>query len=79
MQNASRLLQTEALHSKYQKQKFVLHCKHFCHNIIFLDIRSYSTPKALPSWAPVYISVIAERWWKIHGKNESKIETISLL
>jgi len=43
-----------------QKQTFVLHCKHLCYNILLLDIsytHNYSKPKALLSWAPMYISV----------------------
>ncbi len=41
---------------------------------------SYSKPKAIISWAPMYISVqvwmlLAQRCWKNHSNHESKIET----
>ncbi len=41
---------------------------------------SYSKPKAILSWAPMYISVqvwmlLAQRCWKNHSNHESKIET----
>ena len=52
MQNALHILQT-----------FVLCCIHLYHNITFLDIsytHSYSTLKTLLSWAPLYISVLAQ-------------------
>ncbi len=57
MQNASHLLQNEALHSKYhntsQKQTFVIHFKHLCHN---MDI--HIVIQNLLSFVPMYISCL---------------------